>query len=85
MFSTLVVNLFSFQVAYLSGSSTLTTHPRPIDQSSLKNADVLIMTALNHTPMFNPDSMLGEFCVAVGMFGTEYSILYLVRIVMHFA
>ncbi|XP_063600129.1 integrator complex subunit 9-like [Penaeus indicus] len=53
------------KLAYLSGSSTLTTHPRPIDQTSLKNADVLIMTALNHTPMFNPDSMLGEFCVAV--------------------
>ncbi|XP_045599022.1 integrator complex subunit 9 isoform X1 [Procambarus clarkii] len=53
------------KIAYLSGSSTLTTHPRPIDQNSLKNADVLIMTALNHTPMFNPDSMLGEFCVAV--------------------
>ena len=54
------------QLAYLSGSSTLTTHPRPIDQASLKNADVMIMTALNHTPMYNPDSMLGEFCVAVG-------------------
>ncbi|XP_050690206.1 integrator complex subunit 9-like [Eriocheir sinensis] len=53
------------KLAYLSGSSTLTTHPRPIDQSALKNADVLIMTALNHTPVFNPDSMLGEFCVAV--------------------
>lgn len=53
------------KLAYLSGSSTLTTHPRPIDQSSLKNADVLIMTALNHTPMYNPDSMLGEFCVAL--------------------
>ncbi|KAK3862635.1 hypothetical protein Pcinc_031522 [Petrolisthes cinctipes] len=53
------------KLAYLSGSSTLTTHPRPIDQNSLKNADVLIMTALNHTPVYNPDSMLGEFCVAV--------------------
>ncbi|CAL4069691.1 unnamed protein product, partial [Meganyctiphanes norvegica] len=53
------------KLAYLSGSSTLTTHPRPIDQLALKNADVLIMTALNHTPMYNPDSMLGEFCVAV--------------------
>ncbi|KAK7075241.1 Integrator complex subunit 9 [Halocaridina rubra] len=53
------------KLAYLSGSSTLTTHPRPIDQVSLKNADVMIMTALNHTPMYNPDSMLGEFCVAV--------------------
>ncbi|KAG7173243.1 Integrator complex subunit 9-like [Homarus americanus] len=48
------------KLAYLSGSSTLTTHPRPIDQSSLKNADVLIMTALNHTPMYNPDSMLSS-------------------------
>ncbi|MCL4142454.1 UNVERIFIED_CONTAM: hypothetical protein GTU68_006881 [Idotea baltica] len=53
------------KIAYLSGSSTLTTHPRPVDQVSLKGADVLIMTALNHTPMYNPDSMLGEFCVAI--------------------
>ncbi|XP_076045376.1 integrator complex subunit 9 isoform X2 [Oratosquilla oratoria] len=53
------------KVVYVSGSSTLTTHPRPIDQASLRGADVLIMTALNHTPLHNPDSMLGEFCVSV--------------------
>ena len=56
-----------FQITYLSGSSSLTTHPRPIDQSALKNANVLIMTALNHLPMYNPDSMLAEFCVAIGI------------------
>ena len=53
------------KIAYLSGSSSLTTHPRPIDHSSLKNADVLLMSALNHTPMYNPDNMLAEFCVTI--------------------
>ncbi|RXG67625.1 Integrator complex subunit 9 [Armadillidium vulgare] len=53
------------KVAYLSGSSTLTTHPRPIEKASLKGADVLLMTGLNHTPIYNPDTMIGEFCLAV--------------------
>ncbi|XP_034252889.1 integrator complex subunit 9 isoform X1 [Thrips palmi] len=53
------------KVAYISGSSTLTTHPRPMDQSALKNADVLIMTGLTQTPLCNPDSMLGELCITV--------------------
>ncbi|XP_017785950.1 PREDICTED: integrator complex subunit 9 [Nicrophorus vespilloides] len=55
------------KIVYLSGSSTLTTHPRPMDHNSLKNADVLIMTDLTQTPISNPDSMLGVLCVVVGM------------------
>ncbi|XP_014246665.1 integrator complex subunit 9 [Cimex lectularius] len=55
------------KVAYVSGSSTLTTHPRPMDQSVLKNSNVLILTGLTQTPTSNPDSMLGELCVAVAM------------------
>ncbi|XP_019872294.2 integrator complex subunit 9 [Aethina tumida] len=55
------------KIVYLSGSSTLTTHPRPMDHNSLKNADVLIMTDLTQTPISNPDSMLGVLCAVVGV------------------
>ena len=37
-----------------------------MDQTVLRNADLLILTALTQTPAANPDSMLGEFCMAVG-------------------
>lgn len=55
------------KVAYISGSSTLTTHPRPINQLALKYADIVIMTGLTQAPHYNPDSMLGELCLNVGM------------------
>ncbi|KAF5285910.1 hypothetical protein FQA39_LY04371 [Lamprigera yunnana] len=55
------------KIVYLSGSSTLTTHPRPMDHHALKNADVLIMTDLTQTPISNPDSMLGLLCVVVSL------------------
>ncbi|KAF9803332.1 hypothetical protein SFRURICE_007178 [Spodoptera frugiperda] len=51
------------KVAYVSGSSTLTTHPRPINQAALRGADVLILAALTQTPAHNPDHMLGDLCV----------------------
>lgn len=54
------------KIAYISGSSTLTTHPRPINQPALKNADIVIMTGLTQAPHLNPDSMLGELCMNVG-------------------
>ena len=53
------------KVAYVSGSSTLTTHPRPLDQSPLRNVDCLILTALTQAPTLNPDPMIGEFCKTV--------------------
>ena len=53
------------RVAYVSGSSTLTTHPRPIDQAPLRNVDGLILSSLIQTPLHNPDPMIGEFCKAV--------------------
>lgn len=55
------------KIAYVSGSSTLTTHPRPINQAALKNADVVIMAGLTQAPHVNPDSMLGELCMTVGV------------------
>jgi integrator complex subunit 9 len=51
------------KITYLSGSSTLTTHPKPMEQTQLKNSDVLLMTSLTQTPTANPDSMIGEFCM----------------------
>ncbi|KAK5880423.1 hypothetical protein CesoFtcFv8_023453 [Champsocephalus esox] len=55
------------KVSYVSGSSLLTTHPQPMDQSSLKNSDVLILTGLTQMPTANPDGMLGEFCSNLAM------------------
>ncbi|RXN32236.1 integrator complex subunit 9 [Labeo rohita] len=55
------------KVSYVSGSSLLTTHPQPMEQSSLKNSDVLILTGLTQIPTANPDGMLGEFCSNLAM------------------
>uniref|UniRef100_A0A1B6CJW2 Beta-Casp domain-containing protein n=1 Tax=Clastoptera arizonana TaxID=38151 RepID=A0A1B6CJW2_9HEMI len=55
------------KIAYVSGSSTLTTHPKPMDQAALKNSHVLVLTGLTQTPTANPDTMLGELCLAVAM------------------
>lgn len=55
------------KVAYVSGSSLLTTHPQPMDQASLKSSDVLILTGLTQIPTANPDGMLGEFCSNLAM------------------
>ncbi|KAK3577284.1 hypothetical protein CHS0354_008377 [Potamilus streckersoni] len=51
------------KVCYVAGTSTLTTHPKPIDQVPLKNSDIMILCCLTQTPLTNPDSMIGEFCV----------------------
>lgn len=39
---------------------------QPMEQSSLKNSDVLILTGLTQIPTANPDGMLGEFCSNLG-------------------
>ncbi|XP_025103856.1 integrator complex subunit 9-like isoform X2 [Pomacea canaliculata] len=51
------------KICYVSGTSTLTTHPKPMEQAPLKNSDVLILTCLTQTPLALPDPMIGEFCV----------------------
>ncbi|XP_051510295.1 integrator complex subunit 9-like isoform X2 [Myxocyprinus asiaticus] len=38
-----------------------------MDQRSLKNSDVLILTGLTQIPTANPDGMLGEFCSNLAM------------------
>ena len=53
------------KIAYVSGSSSLTTHPRPMDQSPLRNLDCMILTALTQAPTLSPDPMIGEFCKTV--------------------
>ncbi|RLU21019.1 hypothetical protein DMN91_007635 [Ooceraea biroi] len=55
------------KVAFVSGSSTLTTHPRPMEQATLKHANMLILTGLTQTPTANPDTMLGELCMTVAV------------------
>ena len=53
------------KIAYVSGSSMLTTHPRPMDQSPLRNLDCMILTSLTQAPTLNPDPMIGDFCKTV--------------------
>uniref|UniRef100_A0A8C5PBJ1 Integrator complex subunit 9 n=1 Tax=Leptobrachium leishanense TaxID=445787 RepID=A0A8C5PBJ1_9ANUR len=55
------------KVSYVSGSSLLTTHPQAMDQASLKNSDILILTGLTQIPTANPDGMVGEFCSSLAM------------------
>lgn len=62
-----IINSDYEKIAYVSGSSTLTTHPKPMDQVALKNCNVLILTGLTQTPTANPDSMLGELCMTVAL------------------
>ena len=50
------------KIVYLSSSSTLTTHPKVMDQVNIRGADVMIMTSLTHTPTQMPDPMIGDFC-----------------------
>ncbi|XP_060063124.1 integrator complex subunit 9-like [Ylistrum balloti] len=51
------------KICYVAGTSTLTTHPKPVDQAPLRNSDLLILGCLTQTPTVNPDAMIGEFCV----------------------
>lgn len=37
-----------------------------MDQASLKNSDVLVLTGLTQIPTANPDGMVGEFCSNLG-------------------
>lgn len=55
------------KIGYISASSTLTTHPKSLEQPPLKNCDVLFLSSLTQTPLANPDSMLGELCVTAAV------------------
>lgn len=48
---------------------------QPMDQASLKNSDVLILTGLTQIPTANPDGMVGEFCSNLGRSLREISCL----------
>ncbi|XP_054721142.1 LOW QUALITY PROTEIN: integrator complex subunit 9-like [Uloborus diversus] len=55
------------KIGYISASSTLTTHPKPMEHSHLKNFNALILNSLTQTPLANPDNMLGDLCVTVAV------------------
>lgn len=50
------------KVAYVSGSSLLTTHPQPMEHAPLRGSDAMILTGLTQIPLANPDNMVGDFC-----------------------
>nr|XP_039259766.1 integrator complex subunit 9-like [Styela clava] len=50
------------KIVYMSDSSSLTTHPQPMDITPLRNSDALIFTGLSRMPTNNPDNMISEFC-----------------------
>lgn len=55
-------------MAYVSSSSTFTTHPCPMEKSSLQSCDLMIMSSLTNAPAANPDTMLGELCARMGQY-----------------
>ncbi|RWS13077.1 integrator complex subunit 9-like protein [Dinothrombium tinctorium] len=62
-----VINTNNDKIVYLSATSTLTTHPKPMDHGPLRNASILILTNLTQTPTSNPDNMLGALCENVSV------------------
>ena len=61
-----IVMIFDLQIVHLSATSTLTTHPQPLDTRMLNNSDLLIFTGLTQAPTYNPDSMVSELCTCIG-------------------
>ncbi|KAF0308561.1 Integrator complex subunit 9 [Amphibalanus amphitrite] len=53
------------KIVYVNGSSTLTTHPKQLEQAQLRGARVLILNGLTQVPSYNPDDMIGAFCAKV--------------------
>lgn len=51
------------KLCYVAGSSTLTTHPKPMEHAPLRDSELMILTQVTNTPTVNPDSMIGEFCM----------------------
>lgn len=63
------------KVVYLSASSTMTTHPKPMDIEVLQNPDLLILTSITTAPAHNPDSSLMELCKCMSTFDFSNSII----------
>lgn len=51
-----------------------------MDQASLKNSDVLILTGLTQIPTANPDGMVGEFCSNLGKGPLSVGLGYISRL-----
>ena len=56
-----------YKINYISSSSLYATHSIPMDQNTLKDADVCILNSLTSSCTTNPDSMLREFCSHLGV------------------
>ena len=39
---------------------------QPIDYNGLQNSDLMIMCSLRQTPLADPNTMIGEFCLTAG-------------------
>lgn len=51
------------KIVYMSQTSLLTTHPKPFESQPLQDADIMLLTNLTPSPLVNPDTMLGDFCL----------------------
>lgn len=40
---------------------------QPMDQHPLKMSDLVVLSCLTQTPLSNPDSMIGDFCINAGV------------------
>lgn len=56
------------KIVYLSASSTMTTHPKPMEIPLLQNPDLLILTSMTTAPAHNPDSSLLDLCKCMSEF-----------------
>lgn len=50
------------KVAYVSNSSSFTSHSRLLNTAPLKDADVLMVNSLSLAPHTSPNQKIGEFC-----------------------
>lgn len=55
------------KISYISSSSVFATHAMPMEQSSLKDADICILNSLTESCAANPDAMVREFCSHLGV------------------
>ncbi|XP_065313668.1 uncharacterized protein LOC135923011 isoform X1 [Gordionus sp. m RMFG-2023] len=53
------------KLVFISKSSILTAHPKPLDLANLKKPDIMILTELTKTPYNKPDTMITEFSKCV--------------------
>lgn len=60
-----VINTPHEKIVYISNSSKLQTHPKPMEFEPLKDANVMILNNLTKTPILNPDQMVADLCTQI--------------------